>query len=87
MASRGTLGLVGYGRFGQALAALADEAGFAVRAFDPHAEIPAARRASSLARLAEACDTLLVAVPQERSVSVRRYECLPDGRFDRTDVR
>ena len=69
MASRGTLGLVGYGRFGQALAALADEAGFAVQAFDPHAEIPAARRVSSLARLAEACDTLLVAVPLEHTDS------------------
>jgi len=32
-------------------------------------------------------ETVLVAVPQSRSVSVRRYECLPDGRFDRTDVR
>jgi len=32
-------------------------------------------------------EAVLVAVPQARSVSVRRYECLPDGRFDRTDVR
>ncbi|MCB9597492.1 MAG: hypothetical protein H6719_32525 [Sandaracinaceae bacterium] len=32
-------------------------------------------------------EAVLVATPQQRSLSVRRYECLPDGRFDRTDAR
>ncbi|MCA9606124.1 MAG: hypothetical protein KC619_11045 [Myxococcales bacterium] len=31
-------------------------------------------------------EAILVAVPQSRSLSVRRYGCRPDGRFDRTDA-
>ncbi len=57
------IGILGYGRFGRALGALLHEAGHAYRAWDPGAEIPLERRASSLRDLADAHEALVLAVP------------------------
>lgn len=59
----GSLSLLGYGRFGAALGSLARDAGLRVRAFDPHASIPAEERANSLAELVNAADVIVAAVP------------------------
>lgn len=61
----GSLGLLGYGRFGQALGELAVDAGFAVRAFDPTSEVPDGVRAQSVAEVADECEYLFVAVPTQ----------------------
>ncbi len=43
--------------------------------------------APSSARAIWTGEAILVAVPQQRSLSVRRYQCRKDGRLDRSDVR
>lgn len=60
------IALLGYGRFGRALAGLLNDAGLAYRALDPFAEIPAANRADSLASLVAGADAIVVAVPVGR---------------------
>jgi prephenate dehydrogenase len=60
--------VLGYGRFGAALASLVRDAGMRVRALDPHASIPlpAGEAAGSLAELVDAADVIVVAVPVPR---------------------
>ena len=58
-----TIAIVGYGRFGSALGTLLEEAGERVRAFDPHAAIPAAQRVGSLAEAAAGAAFVALAVP------------------------
>jgi prephenate dehydrogenase len=60
---RGTAAILGYGRFGRALAGLCAEAGRPHRAFDPGADVPAELRAGSLAELARGAEIIVVAVP------------------------
>jgi prephenate dehydrogenase len=55
--------LLGYGRFGAALAELLREGGHGVRALDPRAEVPAELGASSIQELVEGAEIILVAVP------------------------
>jgi prephenate dehydrogenase len=57
------MGLLGFGRFGRALAALLDEAGHPFVALDPVADIPAAHRVSGLAELAARSEALVLALP------------------------
>lgn len=57
------IGILGYGRFGRALASLLHEAGHAYRAWDPVADIPAERRAAGLRDLTEGHEALVLAVP------------------------
>ena len=40
-AAVGTVGILGFGRFGRSLGELMAESGIRVRAFDPHATVPA----------------------------------------------
>ncbi len=64
MSAKGSLGFVGYGRFGAALGSLFREAGHEVLAWDPAINaVPGDVRASSLDDLAARAGTLLVAVP------------------------
>ncbi len=73
MVSLARVGIVGYGRFGRALAELVVRRGGVVRAFDPHADVPPERRASSLDALVdEPLDTLVVATPIEAMPDVFR---------------
>ncbi|HRQ72608.1 MAG TPA: prephenate dehydrogenase/arogenate dehydrogenase family protein [Phycisphaerales bacterium] len=58
-----TLAILGYGRFGAAIADLAESAGLRTLALDTAATIPAARRADSLADLAQRTESILLAVP------------------------
>ena len=58
-----SVGLIGYGRFGRALAALLDEERIPVRAFDPVADVPEAIRAAGLGDLVESAGMLALAVP------------------------
>ena len=55
--------IVGYGRFGRALAQLFAEAGIALRAYDPHADVPADYRAGSLGEVTSGATFVVVAVP------------------------
>lgn len=57
------IGILGHGRFGRALADLIHEAGLEIRALDPHADVPDARRASSLEELVSGADAVIVSVP------------------------
>lgn len=60
------VGIVGYGRFGRALAELASHRGASVHAFDPHASVPEDRAVASLDALVDApLDVLVVATPIE----------------------
>ncbi len=60
------LGILGFGRFGAALADLAREGGCEVRAWDPAAELPAALAAGSEAELAGWAEVIVLAVPVHR---------------------
>jgi prephenate dehydrogenase len=57
------IGILGYGKFGQALAGLLEEGGFPFLAMDPVAPIPPGRRAASLEALLAGADYLALAVP------------------------
>jgi prephenate dehydrogenase len=57
------VGIIGYGRFGAAMAQLARDATFAVQAIDPRAEVPDGLRAQSLEALCAWAELLVVAVP------------------------
>jgi len=48
---RSGVAILGYGRFGRALAQLVEEAGFPVRALDSRVTVPGSRRADGLAEL------------------------------------
>lgn len=58
-----TVGILGYGRFGAALAELLSESGHQIRALDPHSPVPPGRAASSLASLVDGARFVFVAVP------------------------
>ena len=58
--------ILGYGRFGRALAQLVTEAGLTVRAYDPVAEIPPEQRAGSTRDLVQGASFVVVAVPVPR---------------------
>lgn len=55
--------LLGFGRFGRALAGLVENAGETVSAWDPHADIPAPWKAPSIEALVTGADLVVVAVP------------------------
>lgn len=57
------IALLGYGRFGRALADLMVDAGLEVVALDTHAEVPEGRRAASLAELVTGADAVIISVP------------------------
>ena len=57
------IAILGYGRFGRALADLAEDAGVTVRAFDPNVEVPEPRRASSAREAIEGASIVVIAVP------------------------
>jgi prephenate dehydrogenase len=57
------IAILGFGRFGRALAELCVEAGFDVRAHDPGASTPRALAASSVRELAMHADIMIIAVP------------------------
>jgi prephenate dehydrogenase len=65
MSDRGvrSVAIVGYGRFGRALAELLGGTGVAVRAWDPVEPVPAGLRAADLASLAGESDAVILAVP------------------------
>jgi len=58
--------ILGYGRFGRALAQLVVEAGLSVRAHDPVADIPPDQRAGSARDLVQGATFVVVAVPVPR---------------------
>jgi phosphoglycerate dehydrogenase-like enzyme len=58
-----TIGIVGYGRIGRRVGALADAFGMAVLAYDPFSPPPQPVRCDDLARLVEASDVLTLHVP------------------------
>lgn len=58
--------ILGYGRFGRALAQMVLEAGLSVRAHDPATEVPVAQRAASTRDLAQGAMFVVVAVPVPR---------------------
>ena len=57
------IALLGYGRFGAAFAELLLQAGYNVRAWDPHARIPGALAAASLNDAVDAAQWIVLAVP------------------------
>ena len=59
----GTVGIAGFGRFGRSLGELMAESGIDVRAFDPHARVPAPLGAGSLGELVGASQVVVLAVP------------------------
>jgi prephenate dehydrogenase len=59
----GTVGIVGFGRFGRALGELMAESGLRVRAFDPHAVVPPPFAAASVGELVSASQAVVLAVP------------------------
>jgi len=61
-----TIALLGFGRFGRALADLLADAGYAYRALDPFVEVPEGRRAESLRDLVAGAEMVVVAVPVPR---------------------
>lgn len=62
-AAAGTVGIVGFGRFGRSLGELMAESGIRVRAFDPHAMVPEPFAAASLPALVGASHAVILAVP------------------------
>ncbi len=67
-----SVGLIGYGRFGRAFAALLVEEGIPVRAFDPTSEVPAELRAADLTALVAGVDMVGVVVPVSAMPKVLR---------------
>ncbi len=61
-----TFALFGYGRFGHAFADLLQQAGHAVRVFDPHAEVPAALACATPAAALAGADWVVLAMPVPR---------------------
>jgi prephenate dehydrogenase len=61
-----SVAILGHGRFGAALTQLVSEAGIAVRAHDPLADVPADVRAESVRDLVTGADFVVVAVPVPR---------------------
>jgi prephenate dehydrogenase len=59
----GTVGIVGFGRFGRSLGELIAESGIRVRAFDPHAPVPEPLAAASITELVRASQVVVLAVP------------------------
>lgn len=57
------IGILGYGKFGQALGGLLEDAGIPYRALDPFAAVPAPLRADSLEQLLRGSAFLALAVP------------------------
>jgi len=57
------IGLMGFGRFGEALASLALDAGMEVRAYDSGVAVPAELAVPTPEALSAACDALILAVP------------------------
>jgi len=57
------IGILGYGKFGQALGGLLEQGGCAFRALDPVASVPEEYRAPSLEALVQGSDILALAVP------------------------
>lgn len=64
------IGIVGYGRFGRALAGLLEERGHSYRAWDPNTVIPANRQSRGLHELVDTQHTVVLAVPVEAMNSV-----------------
>jgi len=62
-AAVGTVGILGFGRFGRSLGELMAESGIRVRAFDPHATVPAQYAAGSPGDLVRASHIVVLAVP------------------------
>ncbi len=58
-----SVALLGYGRFGRALASLLLDGGIRVVAYDPHSEIPQEQRVPDLAGLAAQAQCVIIAVP------------------------
>jgi prephenate dehydrogenase len=58
-----TFAVLGYGRFGKAFADLLLQAGHRVRAWDPHADIPAALAATSMPTAVDAVRWIVLAMP------------------------
>lgn len=63
MTSTIDIALLGHGRFGRALADLAEDAGLSVGAWDVSADIPEQRRRGALAELLTSADIVVLAVP------------------------
>ena len=61
-----TFAVLGYGRFGQAFADLLLQAGHRVRAWDPHANLPAALAAASMPAAVGAARWIVLAMPVPR---------------------
>lgn len=64
------IGILGYGRFGRALAEVAEGRGLSLSAFDPQAEVPSGRAASSVEALVSSSEVVVVAVPVARTRAV-----------------
>lgn len=62
-AGRMGFALIGLGRFGRAFAGLLQQAGHAVRAWDPHTTLPASMAAPSLAAAVTGADWVVLAMP------------------------
>lgn len=58
--------LLGFGRFGRALASLVTDAGLTLRAYDPQADVPVELRAASPAEAVQGAELVVVAVPVPR---------------------
>lgn len=59
----GGIAIIGFGRFGAALAQLASDAGIAVRAWDPQQEVPEAWRAATAEDLLRGAEYVVFSVP------------------------
>jgi prephenate dehydrogenase len=59
----GTVGIIGFGRFGRSLGELMAESGIDVRAFDPRIPVPEPLAAASLPELVRASRVVVLAVP------------------------
>lgn len=58
-----SVAIVGYGRFGRAVAGLLDDAQVRWRALDPHVQVPDGHRAGSLAELVQGAQAVILATP------------------------